>query len=252
MSGKPITTPAILVGQINYREADRIVKLLTPKLGLVSALARSVRSSRRRFTGILDYGNHVEATIRPGGGELWHLQSTKLVNSRDATRQNFERLTLMTYACEVTAALARADHPEPQLFGLLDMTCLLLDGITTPPPALFRLAFEAKVLTFCGLTPVLNRCLNCSGAIQDSVDESWCFDPLQSAAMHTHCNHGSAHPVETQWLMGIETARKTPLRDTLNVDTPPGPLWMLTALIENHIGRRLRSRKLLDSLITDE
>ena len=46
-----LTTDAIVLGAVNYGEADRIVTLLGRGTGRLSALARSARKSQRRFAG---------------------------------------------------------------------------------------------------------------------------------------------------------------------------------------------------------
>ena len=62
-----------MVGLQDYKEADRIVRLLTPENGRITALARSARSSSKRFGGTLDIGNRIEVTLRPpkGVGGWW-------------------------------------------------------------------------------------------------------------------------------------------------------------------------------------
>lgn len=109
-----------MVGHVDYGERDRIVRLLCPDHGRISALARGARGSTRRFAGALDLGNRVEAMLRPGAGELWHLQEASLLRGVEGLRSDLGRLSLMAYACELCAALAREHHPEPRLFGLLD------------------------------------------------------------------------------------------------------------------------------------
>ena len=181
----PIELEAILVGQSDYRESDRIVRLLSAEHGLIRAVARSARASRRRFGGSLDPGNKLSAILKRGRGELWHLDEVTLLDGRLRARADLDRLTLLAYACEAVASLARPDTPEPQLFGLLQVACLLIDGGPQPPGAMFRLALEAKALTFAGLTPALVRCVECATPLH--TDGPWTFDPTRGGALHARC-----------------------------------------------------------------
>ena len=97
-SRAPITIEAILVGQSDYRESDRIVKLLCAEHGLVSAVARSARASRRRFGGSLDPGNRLSAILKRGRGDLWHLEEVTLLDGRTHSRSDLDRLTMLAYA----------------------------------------------------------------------------------------------------------------------------------------------------------
>ena len=242
----PIELEAILVGQSDYRESDRIVRLLSAEHGLIRAVARSARASRRRFGGSLDPGNKLSAILKRGRGELWHLDEVTLLDGRLRARADLDRLTLLAYACEAVASLARPDTPEPQLFGLLQVACLLIDGGPQPPGAMFRLALEAKALTFAGLTPALVRCVECATPLH--TDGPWTFDPTRGGALHARCDRSGGRPVSLPWLRTVEGGRRTPLKELIAAQAPTGPSWLLAEVIEAHTEQQLRSRGVLVSL----
>jgi len=253
VSGPPRQQPAIVVGHVDYAERDRIVRLLTPDLGRVSCLARGARGSRHRYGGALDTGNKIQAVLRPGRGDLWHLGETTLVEGRSGARADLVRLTLLAYACELCAGLAREHHPEPRLYGLLDMASLLLDTMTAPPRAAFRAGLESKALTFSGITPTLTTCAVCNQADSDSADSSSAdsdpvgFDPTRGGRAHLRCQPG-LRAVPIAWTLAVEAARQSPLRDLIDTDLPPGPPWALSDMIQAHLGRALNSRQILAPL----
>ncbi|MEL6348062.1 MAG: DNA repair protein RecO [Myxococcota bacterium] len=246
----PAEFEAILISKSNYRDNDLIVRLLTPALGQVSAIARSARASRRRFGGALDYGNKLSATLRRGRGNsaLWHLDEVRLTDGRSSARTDLRRLTLMGYVCEAAAALARSDQPEPRLYGLLDVACLLIEAAPTPPEALFRMAFEAKALTFAGLTPSLTRCVECTEPLQAPPGPPYTYDPHRGGALHDQCDTEGSRRVSERWLSAMEAARRTPLKDLLRARPPGGPQWAFAETIEAHAESSLRSRSVLASL----
>ena len=234
---------AIVVGLQDHREADRIVRLLIPENGRITALARAARSSTKRFGGALDLGNKLEVTLRPpkSAGGWWGLDSASLEDGRPHIRSDLERLALLAYCTEVCSQLARQDQGEPKLFGLLDMALSLLDAMSHPPSALFRLGLETKALTFAGVGPHLSTCVVCGSAIDDP-----CTLSPQGAA---HLGCGIAGPtVPSAWLQAVELARRTPLRENIDTTAPQGPNWAFAEAIEAHLGRRLRSRSVLATL----
>lgn len=245
-SKAPVEVEAILVGQSDYRESDRIVKLLCAEHGLISAVARSARASRRRFGGSLDPGNRLSAILKRGRGELWHLDEVTLLDGRTHSRSDLDRLTLLAYACEAVAALARTDFAEPQLFGLLQVAGLLIDSAPTAPGAMFRMALEAKALTFAGLTPGLVRCIECTEPLRTSGP--WTFDPTRGGALHGRCDRIGGRPISLRWLDTVEGGRRTPLKELITARAPSGPSWALAEIIEAHTGQPLRSRSVLASL----
>ncbi len=240
----PIRTPAIVVRVRAFKDADRIVELLTPGHGRISAYARNARRSVRRFGGALDIGNRVDASLRPSRSGLWGLNEATLEDGRVQAHGDLDRLAMLAYAAEVCGRLAREGHPEPRLFGLLDMACTLLDAMSHPPSIQFRLGLEAKALTFAGITPVLDACASCG----EPPATPMVIVAHSGGAHHAGCIPGGGPPVSLEWLTGAELARRSPLKDSLDSPAPDGPTWALAEGIEAHISSALRSRKVLSSL----
>ncbi len=241
--GLPVHRVAIVVGIQDYKEADRIVRLLIPENGRISALARSARSSTKRFGGALDIGNRIDVTLRPprSADGWWFIDSATLQDGRPHVRTDLDRLALLAYCIDVCGQLAREDHAEPKLFGLLDMAISLLDAMSDTPSTLFRLGLEAKALTFAGVGPQLMACVNCG----EALDGRLALSP--AGAHHAQCSDSSIE-VSLPWLTTVEHARRTPLRDSIDTAIPPGPVWALAEAIEAHLGRGLRSRSVLATL----
>lgn len=238
------TSAGIVVGRTDYRDADLVVRLLTPEHGRVAALARSARASKRRYGGALDVGNRLEAQLRRGRGELWTLESALLVHGRLGVRTDLGRLSLLAYTVEVAGRLARVDYPEPRLFGLLDMAGLLIDGATDAPSTLFRLGFEAKALAFAGLRPALDRCAVCGEDLGPGA--VWAMG--RGGAAHPRCAPGTPLHAPGPWRAAVERALHTPLRELLDTPVPSGPAWALADELECHLGSALKSRSLLASV----
>lgn len=236
---------AIVIGGLDYGESDRIVHLLSPSLGRMSVMAKRARSSQRRFSGAFDMGNRVALEVRQGRGRLPTVNQAMLQAGREGVRQNLESISLLAYAVEVCGSLAREDHPEPRLFGLLETASVILDVMNGVPQMAFRLALEAKALTFAGLCPVLQHCARCENPLAEKM--GW----AHSAGGSVHLDCG---PVDCElslmWLNAIETYRRTPLKDLIDTQPPKGPPFLLADTIEAHLGRPLRSRSILTSLAT--
>lgn len=237
------TYEAVVVGLQDYREADRIVRLLTAERGRVDALARRARSSRRRFAGVLETGNHIRVDVKRGRGSLDFLEDAELVDARLHTRADLDRIALAAFACELCAGPARVDSPEPKLYGLLQTALVVLDACASAPSEGFRAGLASKAATFAGLRPHLVACRVCN----EPSEEPMCWAPLHGGAAHVHCDPGG-NRVDLTWLQAVEHCRRTPLRQLVDHPLPPGPLATLTHAIEDQLGRPLQSRRLLDQL----
>ncbi len=242
MPGPASPHDAVVLGMVNYGERDRIVRLLTPELGRVSALARGARGSRRRFGGTLDLGARLRVMLRRGRGELWHLQEAELVEPRLGLRDSLLSMGLLSYGTELVGAFAREHHAEPRLFGLLEVFLTVLDAATAPPGSMFRAGLEIKTLTVAGFAPILLRCVRCGEALEGLAHVSM----EGGGALHRDC--GAGEPVDAEFLHALERARMTRLVELLDLELPPGPAWLLARFAEHHLQRGLSSRSWLQGL----
>ena len=74
--GKDQSIVALVVGYLDYGDNDRIVSLLSPEHGLISAMAKYARSSKK-YGGAIDLGNHVNVTLNKGQGSLWKMREAR-------------------------------------------------------------------------------------------------------------------------------------------------------------------------------
>lgn len=250
--GPEFQRQALVLGLVDYGDRHRIVRLLTPEEGRISALARHARGSRRRFGGALDVGNRVEVSIRQGRGELGILGGAVVRGDRSRIREDLVRMALMLYACEFVGAFCREGRAEPRMFGLLETALVLLDGWvppaaapgTTAPDPLYRHGIESKALTFAGLRPRLITCARCGGPIEGEAN----FEMGAGGAVHAGC--GPGEPVDGAFLGRLEHALRTPLKDLLDGPPPGGPPWLLARFGEFHLGRPIRSRHWLSTVLS--
>ena len=232
----------IVVGHVDYGESDRIVHLATPEHGRIAALAKGARKSRKRFVGALDLGNRIQALAHRGKGELWLLNSATLDHGRPHVRDALERIALAAYACELVSTLMPGETEAVRLYTLLDVALLTLDAMTGPPANAWRLGLEAKALTFAGLTPRLVSCDVCGLDLDDPA----VFSASNGGARHAHC--GGGQDVSTAFLAALESARRTPLAELVDVTLPSGDRSVLVELFRWHTGRELKSRSLVADL----
>lgn len=236
-----------MVGRQDLGETDRIVRMLSPWRGRVSVVARHARGARSRWSA-LDVGVGVRFSSREARGGLEPLVTAEVRDPRVRVRTRLETLALAAYACDAAGALAREGEPEPRLYGLLETLLVLLDALDDVPPPSLRPAFEAKLLTFAGVAPVLDRCTACA----EPLDGTARFVPHGGGMRHARClreEDGAALVVSPAWAQAVEALRRATLRDGLELEVPAGPVSALSHAVAAHLGRELPSRAVLDALI---
>lgn len=111
-------TKAIVLRRTNYGEADRILQLLTPEHGKLSAMARGVRRSGSKMAGGLELLAETELTLIAGKGDLYTVTSARLETFFGHILEQYERLR-QAYQCIADVARASEAVAEPESYDLL-------------------------------------------------------------------------------------------------------------------------------------
>ena len=158
-------TQGIVVRARDLGEADRIVILLTPNLGIVSCVARGARKTKSRTGGHVDLLRHVSAQVSEGNSDLHVISQVETVQAFLALRRDLDRLTLASHFAEITERFSLPNAPNPQLFALLKLALHHTETVSKPTLALLRLWYETTLLTTVGLQPQLHRCVRTNAEI---------------------------------------------------------------------------------------
>src|SRR5690606_27473744 len=107
---RQIVTLGIVLRRTNFKEADRIITVLTPDHGKVSVIAKGVRRAKSKLAGGVELFSLSEITYLPGRSSLSTLVSARLrthygsiVNDIDRTMYGYELLKLFNRITEESA-----------------------------------------------------------------------------------------------------------------------------------------------------
>ena len=92
-----ITTKAIVLSRVNYGEADRIMQVLTPDYGKISAMAKGVRREKSKLAGGVELLAICDLTVHQGKGELGIVTSARLDTFFSHILTDYDRLQFAYY-----------------------------------------------------------------------------------------------------------------------------------------------------------
>ncbi len=153
------TTDGIVLRETSYRDADKLLTVLTPDRGQLTLRARGVRSRRSRLKASCQLLAFSEFTVFESRGRM-------TVNEADpkllftGLRADLELLSLASYFAQVAGVVSQEDRPSPELLKLLINALYALDA-QGRPPKLVKAAFELRVACLAGFTPDLSGCASC-------------------------------------------------------------------------------------------
>ena len=174
-----VTVNGLVIRQVNYGEADRILSIFTEELGIVSVMAKGVRkykSHQRAAASLFCFG---EYTLCPGKN-MYSMRGNKLKNSFYAISESIEKLALASYLCEITAFFIPENEPESDVLSLLLNTLYILSA-KERNLFLIKAVYEIKLLSLVGYEIDPDSCILCHKR------EAVAFSPEKSGMLCSDC-----------------------------------------------------------------
>ena len=112
-----LNTDAIILSSIDFMEADKIVCALSKDRGIIHAIAKGAKNSRRRFPGTLEPFCEVSMDVFvKKEGDLHRLESCQLTDAHLGIRENLELLAHTTVMIELIKEHLGQMDPSPATF----------------------------------------------------------------------------------------------------------------------------------------
>lgn len=242
MAGKILITQAVVLRRYPLGESDRILVLYTKEYGLIRAVAKGARKSKKRFGGILDLLYHLEVELTRRKSPLLLLGHARLVDAYRPLSLELMRLAAGCYLAEVAASFAAEEQGEPETFAALTAS---LRGLChgKDAGALSRLV-ELRTLDHAGLAPRLDVCTVTGRILRD--DETVAFEPHRggTVCLKKALPHSSRLTPATRraMLRALQHPLPEALRQTWTREQSIEARAAMQAMITYHTSRPLYSR----------
>ncbi len=154
-----IVTHALVLREVNYKESDKILTVLTRENGKMTLSARGCRKKGSPIAAASQLLVWSEMTLYEYQGR-WAVKEAATDREFAGMRGDLEKLALGCYFAEMAELLSVEDVPAPELLSLLLNSLHALDKMDKPA-ALVKAAFELKIMCLAGYEPVLDACAVC-------------------------------------------------------------------------------------------
>ena len=154
-----IVTHALVLREVNYKESDKILTVLTRENGKMTLSARGCRKKGSPIAAASQLLVWSEMTLYEYQGR-WAVKEAATDREFAGMRGDLEKLALGCYFAEMAELLSVEDVPAPELLSLLLNSLHALDKMDKPA-ALVKAAFELKIMCLAGFEPVLDACAVC-------------------------------------------------------------------------------------------
>lgn len=152
-------TPALVMRHRDHQDADRILTVLTPRLGKLELNAKGIRKTTSRKAGHLELFTHVSLLVAET--RSWHIiTEVQTTESFRQLRSDLDRIGQAGYVVELVDAFTEMHDENQPLWELLMLALRTLEEGEVNHRVLLRW-FELHLLSLMGFQPEFFHCLAC-------------------------------------------------------------------------------------------
>ena len=154
-----IVTMGLVLRETRYKEADRILTILTPELGVISASApNSLRLKSKLFSacGLFCYSEFV---LVPGRN-MYTVREASVNTIFHGVSSSIEGMGLAMYLDEMAVSLSPTGTEAGKELRLL-LNCLYMISRQKADLRVIKAVFELRTMSECGFMPQLVCCRDC-------------------------------------------------------------------------------------------
>ena len=149
-----ITTNAIVLSKLKYKDNDLIVKCYTEQLGILSFMLRGVLKSRKGAskTAYFQLLSQLQiVVVYKQNKSLQTIKETKLNNIYTSLHSNVLKGSIVMFLSEVLSNTLKEEEQNQELYNYIENTLLWLD--TQQEYSNFHLLFLLKLTRYLGFYP---------------------------------------------------------------------------------------------------
>ena len=202
-------TKALVLREVDYRESDKILTLLTQEQGKLTVSARGCRKKGSAIAAGCQLLAWSEMVLYDYHGK-WSVKEAAAERLFQGVRDDLERLSLGCYFAEVAEVLALEGIPSPELLSLSLNSLHALDRMGEKPLPLVKTAFEWRSMCLAGYEPLVEGCAVCGADPPAEARFHLREGVLHCAACRDRVGEGISMPLNGQALAAL---RHIVLRD---------------------------------------
>ncbi|MDD2627288.1 MAG: DNA repair protein RecO [Clostridia bacterium] len=184
---KLVKVKGIVIKEVQYKENDKIITIMTDKLGKISCMAKAAKKNNSPLLSTSQFLVYSEFLLYKGTN-FYHVNSAEMIDSFYSLRVDYEKLNK---AFEVTKILNKLAYEEEEKTGILSLYLNTLFIIQKMDKQFdfVRGVFILKLLCLLGYAPNMYKCLSCNKKMLENnkTDIKHYYDKTTNAATCSNC-----------------------------------------------------------------
>ena len=224
------STKALVLREVKYKEADRILTLFTAENGKITAKARGALRKTSRTGAATQMLTYADMTLFFNKGK-WTVNEASVIEAFEGLKTDIAHFALGSYFAECVEALAVEDQSDSALLSLA-LNSLYALSRNLHDERKIKAAFELRLMSLSGYMPAVERCAVCGKEnVEDPV-----FDLLDGRLSCRSCSRsGSAVSLDGPSLAAMRYILTAPPKQLFSFELSGEPLVTLAFAAENYL-----------------
>jgi DNA repair protein RecO (recombination protein O) len=188
-----IVTKGVVLRETKYKEADKLLTVLTAHEGKRTVKARGCRRKGSPIAACAQLLAWSDMTLFEYKDYYTLTEGSTIALFRHM-REDLDKLALGSYFAEVVETVAEEGLPQPGLLSLLLNGLYALDALDRPLP-LVKAAFELRLLCEAGYAPLVDACAVCGRTEPEGAQLNLTDGALHCAACRGEMGGGISMPL---------------------------------------------------------
>ncbi|SHH92642.1 DNA replication and repair protein RecO [Sporobacter termitidis DSM 10068] len=154
-----INTTGLVLRVTDYKDASRIMTVLTSTEGKLTVSARGAMRRGSKFAAAVQPLAYSDMTLYQNR-DRWTLTEAQTIELFSGVSGDVRLLALGSYVAELLEAVSDEDSPNPEILSL-GLNALYMLSRNEKDPELVKAAFEIRLMCLAGFEPVVSLCAAC-------------------------------------------------------------------------------------------
>jgi DNA repair protein RecO (recombination protein O) len=230
------TTKALVLREVKYKDADKILTVLTESDGKMTVKARGAMRKSCKFSAASQMLTYSELTLFGSNGK-WNINEAETIEQFLPLRGDIANLALASYFAEALESVSDEDSPNPAMLQLgLNSLFALSRGLYAPEH--IKAVFELRLMCLSGFTPDVFGCAICGNYAPEDAMFS-----LNGGIVHCRAcppgTSGVSLPVCRETVDAMEYIINAPSKKIFSFTLPPESEKQLCSVTEAYMTAQL-------------
>jgi len=221
------TIKALVLREVKYKEADRILTVLTEE-GKLSMKAPGALRKNSKFGAATQQLTFSDLTLYSRMGH-WQVREGTVLEGFEGLRKDLEKLSLATYLAQVLEAVADEDVASPELLQL-GLNSLFALSNSLAENWLIKAVFELRIVCFTGYAPELSGCVQCG-----ETEGELYFDIEKGGLVCRKCRQYGVKPISPACLAAMRHVSFAPAKKIFSFSLTGDAVQEFSQLCEKYL-----------------